>query len=302
MNPHRTRAYILLLIVVIIWGIAPSVIKFGLGELPPFLFLTYRFFITSLIMFPFFLASKEKGITLGKIPLIILVSLLGTTVNLGLLYVGTNLTTSLDSSLITATAPIFVALAGVWVLHDHVTKIEKVGIFVAILGTILIALQAIFEKGTAGSSVIGNMILFVSNFAFAAYLLFSKEALRKNVSPMTITFMMFFVGFLTTLPIAIWESRGESLIPKITSLSLPAHLAVIYMAIFSGAVAYFLYQKAQKTIEASEAAVFTYLTPVVTAPVATLWLHEKITPIYIIGSVIIAIGVVLAEWKKRVRN
>lgn len=83
------------------------------------------------------------------------------------------------------------------------------------------------------------------------------------------------------------------------SVSLSAHLAVVYMALFSGALAYFLYQRAQKTIEASEASVFNYLPPIVTAPVATLWLHEKITIPYIIGSVVIAIGVFLAEWKRR---
>jgi len=83
------------------------------------------------------------------------------------------------------------------------------------------------------------------------------------------------------------------------NISLSAHLSVIFMALFSGALAYFLYQKAQKSIEASEASVFNYLPPIVTAPVATLWLHEKLTIPYIVGSVIIASGVFLAEWKKR---
>ncbi|PJA42810.1 EamA family transporter, partial [Candidatus Woesebacteria bacterium CG_4_9_14_3_um_filter_39_10] len=43
MNPHRLKAYILLLIVAVIWGIAGPVIKFTLGGFPPLLFLTYRF-------------------------------------------------------------------------------------------------------------------------------------------------------------------------------------------------------------------------------------------------------------------
>jgi drug/metabolite transporter (DMT)-like permease len=299
MNPARLRAYAKLLIVVVIWGVAPSVIKFALGELPPFLFLAYRFFVTTIVILPFFLASKEKGLTLSKLPLIILISILGSTINLGLLFYGTNLTTSLDSSLISATAPIFVALAGIWFLREHVTHKEKIGIAVALFGTFLIAIQSFFEIGVAGkSSILGNFIIFFSNIAFAAYLLFSKKSLKSGVSPMTITFMMFLIGFITTLPIALWESPNQNLIPKILSISLSAHLSVIFMALISGALAYFLYQKAQKTIEASEAAVFTYLTPIVTAPVGVLWLHEKLTMPYIIGSVVIAIGVILAEWKK----
>jgi drug/metabolite transporter (DMT)-like permease len=71
------------------------------------------------------------------------------------------------------------------------------------------------------------------------------------------------------------------------------------MAIFSGAIAYYLYQKAQKTIETSEAAIFLYLQPIVTAPASVIWLNENITPVYIVGSAIIAVGVILAEWKKK---
>jgi drug/metabolite transporter (DMT)-like permease len=303
MNPARLRAYLLLLAVVVIWGIAPSVIKFALGELPPFLFLAYRFFITTLVLLPFYLASKNKGFAWSDLILVIIVSLLGSTLNLGLLFYGTNLTTSLDSSLISATSPILVIIAGVMFLGDRVTRREKFGVFITILGTIIIAFQSFFEFGTpVEHSVLGNVLIFLSNVAFAGYLILSKKALRKGISPFTITFMMFLIGLITTIPLAINESGAANLIPKLMSISLPAQLAVIYMALFSGALAYILYQKAQKSIEASEASVFNYLPPIVTAPVATLWLHEKLTIPYVIGSIVIALGVFLAEWKKRSYN
>ena len=302
MNPRRLRAYFLLIIVVIIWGIAPSVIKFALGELPPFLFLTYRFFITTVFLLPFYIGSKDKGLKLSIFPLLIFVSILGSTLNLGFLFYGTNLTTSLDSSLISATSPILVILAGILFLHERETAREKLGVLITIIGTIIIALQSFFEMGTSVThSVVGNVMILLSNVAFVAYLIFSKKALQKNVSPFSITFWMFLVGLITTFPLAVSESGTTNLLPKIASISLSAHLSVIYMALLSGALAYILYQKAQKTIEASEASVFNYLPPIITAPVATLWLHEKLTIPYIIGSIVIALGVFLAEYKKGVK-
>jgi drug/metabolite transporter (DMT)-like permease len=299
MNP-RTRAYIELLIVVLIWGVAPSVIKFTLGELPPFLFLTYRFLITTIVLLPFYLKSKNKGVTFSNLYLIILVSFLGSTLNLGLLFFGTNLTTSLDSSLISATSPILVILAGIIFLKEHVTKREKFGILITILGTIVITLQSFFEAGAPGThSVLGNIIILLSNLAFAAYLIISKKALKEGVSPFTLTFMMFIIGFITCLPVVFIESKPSEILPLILNLNLSSHLSVLYMALISGALAYFLYQKAQKTIEASEASVFNYLPPIITAPVAMLWLHEKLTLPYLLGSVVIAAGVFLAEWKKQ---
>lgn len=170
MNPARLRSYLLLLVVVVIWGIAPSVIKFALGELPPFLFLAYRFLITTVVLLPFYLGSKEKGLSLGNIPLIILVSILGSTLNLGLLFYGTNLTTSLDASLITATAPIFVALAGVWFLHEHVTGREKIGIAITLIGTMIIAIQAFLRLEREPPE------------AFLAILLFSFQILLSQAT------------------------------------------------------------------------------------------------------------------------
>lgn len=75
MNPARLRSYTLLIVVVVIWGIAPSVIKFALGELPPFVFLAYRFLISVIVLLPFYISSREKGITLATLPLIIIVSI-----------------------------------------------------------------------------------------------------------------------------------------------------------------------------------------------------------------------------------
>ncbi len=303
MNSNRLRAYFQLLIVVVIWGIAPTVIKFALGELPPFLFLTYRFAISVVVMLPFYLNSREKGLNIKILPLVLLVSFLGSTLNLGLLFYGANLTTSLDASLISATSPILAILAGMIFLKDRVTGREKLGVAITLVGTVVIAAQAFFESGVNVShSILGNAIIFLSNVAFAAYLILSKKALRHKVSPFAITFMMFFVGLLTTIPLALTEIKANQILPKLMSISFSAHMAVVYMAIFSGVIAYFLYQKAQKTIEASEASVFNYLPPIITAPVAMLWLHEKLTIPYIVGSVIIALGVILAEIKKKRYN
>lgn len=303
MNPARLRAYIELLITVIIWGVAASVIKFGLSELSPFTFLAYRYFITTIVLLPFFILVKGKGQILRYLPMIILISLLGSTLNHALLFYGAKLSTSLDTSLITATAPILVIIAGAIFLKEHITHKEKVGIAVILLGTIAIILQSLLEGGpNAHSSLIGNILLFSCNIIFTGYLILSKKVLQNGISPFALTFMTFLVGFITTLPFSLRETGISNFLPHLLNLDLSIHLSVIYMSIFSGALAYWLYQKAQKTIEASEASVFQYLQPVVTAPVAIIWLGEKLTLPIVFGSVLIGLGVFLAEWKKKRYN
>jgi drug/metabolite transporter (DMT)-like permease len=74
------------------------------------------------------------------------------------------------------------------------------------------------------------------------------------------------------------------------------------MAAVSGTLGYFLWHKAEKTIEISKVNLITYLYPIFGTPLSVFWLKEKITPLFIIGVAIMASGVFLAEWKKRRYN
>jgi drug/metabolite transporter (DMT)-like permease len=62
-----------------------------------------------------------------------------------------------------------------------------------------------------------------------------------------------------------------------------------------------LWHKVQKSIEIGEVGVFYYLQPVIAAPIAVVWLGEKVTLPFIAGAAIIAIGVGIAEYKRSKR-
>lgn len=302
MNPKRVRAYIYLIIVAAIWGVAGPVIKFTLKELSPFTFLTYRFFITSLVMVPLMIALK------GKFPkdsksnfLLLILALLGTTVNLGLLFVGLKFTSVLDSTFISETSPIFVILASYIFLKDKITKKEKIGICITFLGTILIIIQPLIENGfLTNNNLFGNLLILLANISWVGYVIISKKLLRENISPLTMAVSSFFIGFITFLPLAVLENHGASnLVSRITSINFSTQLGVLYMALISGALAYYLFQKGQKSIESSEAAVFSYLQPIFSAPLAIFWLKEKVSSGFSIGVIIMILGIVIAEYKTK---
>jgi drug/metabolite transporter (DMT)-like permease len=71
------------------------------------------------------------------------------------------------------------------------------------------------------------------------------------------------------------------------------------MAIFSGTIAYWLWQIGQKTVEVSEAALFDYLTAIFTVIFAVIFLGEAITLPFIIGAVILVIGIFIAETRHK---
>ncbi|MBU0998618.1 DMT family transporter [Patescibacteria group bacterium] len=302
MNPKRLRSYIYLVIVAAIWGAAGPVIKFTLRELPPFTFLTYRFFITSLLLVPIMIASKEKFPKDSKKNLTLLVlSLLGTTVNLGFLFVGLKFTSVLDQTFISETGPIFIILASSIFLKDRITKRERVGIFITFIGTILLIIQPLIKNGfLAYNNLFGNILILLANVSWVGYVIISKKQLRQKVSPLTMTVSNFFVGFITLLPLAVLENHGaKNFVSVVSSVSFPTQLGVFYMAIISGALAYYLFQLGQKSIESSEAAIFSYLQPLFSTPLAIIWLKEEISSSFIISVIIIITGIIIAQYKKK---
>lgn len=302
MSPIRKRAYIELLIVSLIWGMATPIIKYTLVGFSPSVFLTYRFFISGIIAVFFFIFFGLKLPKDKKTLIFILINgFLLTTVSLGLLFLGINKTSSVDSNLISAMAPITIAIAGVFFLKEHVTKRESAGLLIALTGTFITIIEPIFKKTASFAGLEGNLLVFASIIVGTITAILSKKILRKGIDPITVTSLSFIVGFVTLAPFTL-PSLFASNFQSITSIPFTYHLGVFYMAVVSGSIAYILWHRAEKSIEVSEVGLFAYLYPVFGIPLSIFWLNEKITVPIIVGSVIIAIGVFLAEYKKKQYN
>lgn len=296
-NPYRFQAYIHILIATVIWGIAGPIIKYTLTDLDPLIFLVYRLAISAvlgiLIMFALRLRLPNNR---NLIALTFFVGFLNTTVSLGLLFLGFDKTSAVNAVLIGATAPIFVVIAGALFLKEHVTIRERIGITIAFAGTIVTLLEPILKFNGLGGFE-GNLLVLASVLSGVAVAILSKKILREDVNPITITNLGFIVGFLTLTPIVFLLYPTSEIMHQITTTSLNYHLGVWFMAVFSGTIAYIFWHKAQKTIEVGEVAVFSYLTPLVSLPLAVLWLKETISLPFMAGAAIIALGVAVAEYK-----
>lgn len=302
MSKSRLTAYLMLLLVAAIWGVAGPVIKFGLGGLSALPFLTYRFFLSSILALLSFLIlkphiPKDKKILLA----VLLYGFLNSTVTLGLLFFGLEKTTVLDMTLITTMTPLVIFFFGARFLHERITTQEKLGMGIALLGTMTILFEPILRTGNGLLQFSGNILIFIYLIFTSVTTVLAKKLLRLDVSPLTMTNFSFIIGFLSLLYLSFFFG-ADKLLVDIKNLALPYHLSVVYMAILSGNLAYFLANKAQKTIEISEASVFSYLYPIFAAPLAIFWLKEKITPIFVLGAIVIIIGVIIAEYKKRRYN
>lgn len=301
MTSHRLRAYFYLLLVAIIWGAAGPVIKFTLGGIPPLPFLAYRFTISAIISL---ICFSTKGVKLPKskstLPYVILYGLLAFSIALGALFTGLEKTTVLDLALISTIGPLIITAGGALIFKDHITRREKAGIVIVLMGALINSFYPILS-GRSDLRFTGNIFIFAFLLSDTSSVLLAKRLVQKDISPLTLINMGFIIGALTIIPFTFFLHGGETVINVIFNLPLKYHLGVWYMALISGTLAYFLYVRGQKSIEVSEASLSRYLQPIFSVPLAVFWLGEKITTAFVIGAILIAAGVIIAEHKKKVR-
>ena len=299
MSKKRLTAYLLLTFTAAIWGIAGPVIKATLSFIPPFTFLFWRFLLASIIFLPFFiwLARKEKE-TLKTLLPIVPIGFLGIPLCLAFVFLGFERTSALDGTILSALAPIFIVLAGVFFLKEKVSKLEALGLAVAIAGSVVMVSQPLLEGGGfARNNLLGNIFIILSDIVWTGYVVASKKEFKKH-SPLVITAVSFFTGLVTIFPLALLEKGPQILNFQFSILNSGALWGLLYMTILSSVIAYFTFEAGLRLIEASEATLFAYLQPIFAAPVAVFWLGEKITPPFFLGAVIIAIGIVLTEYRR----
>lgn len=295
----RLTAYLLLTITAAIWGIAGPVIKVTVALLPPFTFLFWRFLLTSVVFLPFFLwlVRKEKESFSSLLPIAPL-GFLGIPLCLSFIFLGFERTSALDGVIIASLAPIFIVIAGALFLKETVTHLERIGLTLAIAGTIFIIAQPLLENGAfASQNLKGNILILISNFVWTAYVILAKEEFKKH-SPFIITAVSFFTGLVTIFPLALWELGGQIFNFQSLIINSGALWGLLYMTLLSSVIAYPFFQWGLSLIEAGEATLFAYLQPIFAAPVAIFWLGDKITWPFLAGTLLVGLGVFLAEYKR----
>lgn len=297
------KAVFAVIFATLIWGIAGPVIKVTLNEVPPYTFLFIRCIIAGAILVPILILniSKEKfKLKIKHLPHLFMLGLLGISLNLALVFEGFKRTSSIEGVFIGSLAPILLIIAGAVFLKEEITKKERIGIVVVLIGSALLILEPIRSNGSLRlTGFIGNLLIFLGHIEWVLYVIYSKKIFnhRAHYSPLVITTFLFLTGLITYAPLSFIEYLKDPLVYN-TALSFPNFWGILYMGTFSSVGGYFLYEYALERIEASETAIYSYLAPVFAAPIAILLLKETVSSTFLIAATIIIGGVIVMNLPK----
>jgi drug/metabolite transporter (DMT)-like permease len=293
----RTLAYVGLALAIVFWGGSFIATKVSLRELSPAAITAVRFGIGLVVLLAASAARRDLPLPRrADLPILILLGFLGTAFHQFLQATALETVSATVASWIVATIPVFVALLGWTVLGERLGLRRVGGILVAAVGVLLVVSGgdvSTLVRGEVGT--IGDLLSAASAVNWAVFTVLSKRVLARSDGsglrplPMMVYVMAFGWGFsLAWVAVA----GGWQAVPR---LSLTGWWAVGFLGVACSALAYLFWYDALNLIDATQAGVFLYFEPLVTAVLAWPILGERMGVPAVLGAAAILAGVWVVE-------
>lgn len=280
----RGAAALALTVSACIWGSSAVSTKAALAHWPPLTLAFARWSLAAAIILLLLRRSGSKPVTGPG------VAVLGLT-GIVLFYVffswGLTRTTATDATLISGGAPVIVALLSATFLGERITRRRMLGIVTSLAGVVLIAGHGF--GGMSSTTLIGNALILCSTTSWAIYIVVSRRVSAGGNALATLAGTALY-GLAFMLPLVILElATTEFAMPNQAGI-----LLMLYLAFGPSLVAYYLWGFGLTRLEASQAAVYGNLMPLIGVIAAAVFLHERIGALQLVGGAIIIAGVWLA--------
>lgn len=280
-----------------IWGGMYVVSKVVLDVIPPFTLLAIRLVLGILALGTAILIRQWRTntkTTLSKAEAwrSLLVGVLGYGISLGLQFSGTKLSTASNGALITSATPVFVLLFAVLILQETISARRVIALFISTAGVL-----AVIDPRTAELSPVqfsGNLLLFAAGLTWALYSVLVRKVAR-NIDLLTSSSVMLLGGLPSSILLGIAEitSPGPG---KITPGIIGG---ILFLGIVATAIAMFLWNYAFAVLPATVASLTFFAQPVVGTFLGWFFLREKITPLFLLGGVLIGIGILISAKREQ---
>jgi len=271
------------------WGLSFPAISVGLEYLPPLLFAAFRYDVAAALLLVYVAVTTDEWLPHARNDLeavagggIFLVA------GNGLLFIGQQTVPSGVAAILQALVPILTVLWALGLLGERLSGVGAVGVALGLLGVGLIVqpdLNNLLAGDTAGRLIILGQVVSVS----LGGVLVDRAAPSMERVAMTGWAMLLGGIVLHLLSLGAGETAPAT-IPTPVALG-----AVVYLGVFSTALAFVIYFTILEKRGAFETSLVAYLVPVIATIAGAVLLGESVGLLTLTGFLVVFVGFALLK-------
>jgi drug/metabolite transporter (DMT)-like permease len=267
------RAWLLFAAVSLLWGVPYLFIKVAVAEVPPVTVVFARVAMAALLLGP--VAARRgslRGLR-GRLPQLLLLSLLEITVPFLLISMGEQRIASSLTGLLIAALPLFVALLAL--RFDPAERVAGLRLLGLLLGIGGVAALLGVDLGGDSSALFGAAMVLLATLSYASSTILVKRAFG-GVQMLGVVTVATMIASVVLAPFAIVATPAR--MP-----SLHVSLALLALGVLCTAAALTLFFTLIVEAGPSRASVITYVNPAIAVALGVIVLDEPLTLAKIAG-------------------
>ena len=233
--------------------------------LTPNVFIAFRVLGATFLFWVVSLFTKREKVAKKDLLKLAVCGIFGVAVNQLCFFHGLNHSSAINSGIIMTLNPIMVAIMAFFILKETMNSIKIIGVLIGATGAAFLALQS---DGTDGSTLFGDILLFINAVSYAIYLILVKPLMQKY-SALTVTTYVFTFGAMYVLLFP--QTLIDFTLIDFSSIPFGVWLRITYVIIGVTFFTYLLTMYAMKYLSASVTSTYIYLQPVMVIVFAYLF-------------------------------
>jgi drug/metabolite transporter (DMT)-like permease len=288
---------LLLVVATLFWGGNFIVGRLVRQDITPIALTFWRWLLALAILLPLSAAEirRERRLILSSWKLIAGLSASGITAYTICVYEAVRITTAVNAALFLATLPLVIVGASWLINRNRITRAQVLGMAISFGGAVVIVAQGSLALLLALRFNNGDLWMLAAVPLWAIYAVLQQRR-PAGLSPLTLVTVSIAAALVLLAPAYMWEAaHAEQMHWNTGSL-----LAIGYTAVLASAVSYVLWNQGAAALGSNRSGIYINLIPVWSALLAILILGERLALYHIIGATLVAGGIAIMRFQRRV--
>lgn len=283
-------------LICLIWGSTWLAIRASLESLTPFISGGSRFLLASLFIL---ILMKVRGVSLQKdkesVRLYLLMGFLSFVIPFGLVYWAEQFVPSGLASVLFGVYPFFVAIFSYFRMPDEaIGKLKIIGMTLGFTGIV-----AIFSDSfsTDLSNLFLGMVAVALSGAMQAWIAVTLKKSGKHLNPLSMNFIPMLIAGVVGLAFGFLTEDLSYI-----KINQTAIISVLYLAFFGSLITFTVFYWLMKKINVIMLSFTAFITPIIALILGWIFYDEVLTTQHLIGSLLVLIGLLIANFDSIISN